>query len=122
LTEGESSSAESLRHLLDDSLLEKNEDSLAELCLDSNGESEEVVAPADIALEGCLRRKTLLKNGKKPPMASWQRYWVQVWGPLLIYYSAKSLTGLATSTIQEYSPILNITSWTYYYFTANPSF
>jgi hypothetical protein len=89
LSPNESTSSESLRNLIDDSVLEKSEDSREGLSIEVCGGDEPVIA--DIALEGCLRRKTLLKNGKKPPMAAWQRYWIVVWGNVLLYYCAKSL-------------------------------
>ncbi|XP_048469618.1 ras-specific guanine nucleotide-releasing factor RalGPS1 isoform X2 [Rhincodon typus] len=106
------------RHLLDDSVLEsqspaKNQES----SIFSNGvsigssESSEfseelssgLESPTDacscplsgtamaITIEGPLRRKTLLKEGKKPAMSSWTRYWLILSGSLLLYYSAKSL-------------------------------
>ncbi|XP_062929498.1 ras-specific guanine nucleotide-releasing factor RalGPS1-like isoform X2 [Mobula hypostoma] len=106
------------RHLLDDSVLEshspaKNQDT----SIFSNGvsigssESSEfseelssgLESPTDprsyhlsgtngaITMEGPLRRKTLLKEGKKPALSSWTRYWLILSGSLLLYYSAKSL-------------------------------
>ncbi|XP_038637904.1 ras-specific guanine nucleotide-releasing factor RalGPS1 isoform X2 [Scyliorhinus canicula] len=106
------------RHLLDDSVLEshspaKNQESsnfsngVSIGSSESSEFSEELSSglesPTDacscplsgttgaITIEGPLRRKTLLKEGRKPAMSSWTRYWLILSGSLLLYFSAKSL-------------------------------
>ncbi|XP_042364818.1 ras-specific guanine nucleotide-releasing factor RalGPS1-like isoform X3 [Plectropomus leopardus] len=44
-----------------------------------------------VTLEGPLRRKTLLKEGRKPKLSSWTRFWITLSGSTLIFYGAKAL-------------------------------
>ncbi|XP_041913264.1 LOW QUALITY PROTEIN: ras-specific guanine nucleotide-releasing factor RalGPS2 [Alosa sapidissima] len=60
----------------------------------SSAESEELAVhlyPGAVTLQGVLRRKTVLKEGKKPTVASWTKYWVALCETQLFYYPAKSL-------------------------------
>lgn len=54
---------------------------------------EDLVLEDAIVCQGCLRRKTMLKDGKKPAVSSWARFWVALWGSTLIYYPPKLLRG-----------------------------
>uniref|UniRef100_A0A8D0A334 Ral GEF with PH domain and SH3 binding motif 1 n=1 Tax=Sander lucioperca TaxID=283035 RepID=A0A8D0A334_SANLU len=44
-----------------------------------------------VAIEGPLRRKTLLKEGRKPKLSSWSRFWITLSGSTLTFYGAKAL-------------------------------
>ncbi|XP_064027414.1 ras-specific guanine nucleotide-releasing factor RalGPS1 isoform X2 [Pogoniulus pusillus] len=110
------------RHLLDDSVLESHSPARSHplsslftngLSIDSSESSEfseelpsGLESPTGaacsctlgsstgvITIEGPLRRKTLLKEGKKPTLSSWTRYWVMLSGSTLLYFGAKSLRG-----------------------------
>nr|XP_033771370.1 ras-specific guanine nucleotide-releasing factor RalGPS2 isoform X2 [Geotrypetes seraphini] len=108
------------RHLLDDSVMETNAPSRGQAesstlssgisigssdgselseettwpAFESSVESEELAVhlyPGAVTIQGVLRRKTLLKEGKKPTVASWTKYWAALCGTQLFYYAAKSL-------------------------------
>ncbi|XP_076058431.1 ral GEF with PH domain and SH3 binding motif isoform X2 [Oratosquilla oratoria] len=89
------------RHLLDDSVMDPPEYStppLHTLTRTSSGlssDSDEVVlelSSEECSVQGPLRRKTVIKDGRRPAVAAWHRYWVQLWGGALVYYHPKSLT------------------------------
>ncbi|XP_017262703.1 ras-specific guanine nucleotide-releasing factor RalGPS2 isoform X3 [Kryptolebias marmoratus] len=108
------------RHLLDDSVLESHSPTRGQAesstlssgislgssegselseemswpAFESSAESEELAVhlyPGAVTVQGVLRRKTVLKEGKKPTVASWTKYWVTLCGTQLHYYPAKSL-------------------------------
>ncbi|XP_018566964.1 ras-specific guanine nucleotide-releasing factor RalGPS2 isoform X1 [Anoplophora glabripennis] len=45
------------------------------------------------AMQGSIRRKTMLKEGKRPTVSSWQRYWLQIWSSSLVYFAPKGFKG-----------------------------
>ena len=74
----------------------------------STGSSDDIIAydesessiinnidsPLDCAsFQGCVRRKTVLKDFRKPTVSSWQRYWLQIWANSLVYFPPKSFKG-----------------------------
>ncbi|XP_016389781.1 ras-specific guanine nucleotide-releasing factor RalGPS1 isoform X3 [Sinocyclocheilus rhinocerous] len=106
------------RHLLDDSFLESQSparnnphsssvsngisigSSQSSFCEDlSPGLESPSVAESSLAhgesggvtMQGPLKRKTLLKEGRKPKLASWTRYWITLCGSTLIFYGSKAL-------------------------------
>ncbi|XP_062311331.1 ras-specific guanine nucleotide-releasing factor RalGPS2-like isoform X3 [Osmerus eperlanus] len=61
---------------------------------ESSADSEELAVhlyPGAVTLQGVLRRKTLLREGRKPTVSSWTKYWMALCGSQLYYYNAKSL-------------------------------
>lgn len=45
-------------------------------------------------IEGAIRRKTILKEGRRPAVQSWTRYWLRLWDTNLLYYPTRSLPPL----------------------------
>jgi len=94
-----------MRHLLDDSVLEESPCGSSEGSLpgvldtteEGDGEGQENLPPdvytARYEFEGSLKRKTLLKSGKKPMMSSWTRYWVAICKSSLFFFPVKTLRG-----------------------------
>ncbi|KAL1456115.1 hypothetical protein WDU94_000867 [Cyamophila willieti] len=87
------------RHLLDDSVLEVSSpptppsQHIPSLLLTARPHINPFNRDDSVVLQGCLRRKTMLKEGKRPTVAAWQRYWVQLWASTLVYYPPRSFKG-----------------------------
>lgn len=113
-------SEERFRHLLDDSLLEDPYQTMPAStssstccapedagCFGEQSEKARLTDPKGMFLtpeelsvdpgtkctfQGCIKRKTLIKDGRRPTISAWQRYWLQLWGSSLVFFSARSLT------------------------------
>lgn len=48
---------------------------------------------AKATFEGYVKRKTLVKDGNKPALSAWIRYWIELKGSMLLYYPSRSLRG-----------------------------
>ncbi|XP_055702930.1 ras-specific guanine nucleotide-releasing factor RalGPS1 isoform X2 [Phlebotomus papatasi] len=93
-----STQSQQSRHLLDDSVLEDRMLPDAISTASSDGvfggfELDGDAAQESLEFQGCVRRKTVLKDGRKPAVASWQRYWLQIWANSLVYFPPKSFKG-----------------------------
>ncbi|XP_042230683.1 ras-specific guanine nucleotide-releasing factor RalGPS2-like [Homarus americanus] len=60
--------------------------------LSSDSDTEVVfeVSGEECGVQGPLRRKTVIKDGRRPAVAAWHRYWVQLWGGALVYYHKRA--------------------------------
>lgn len=105
------------RHLLDDSVLEQpqctggtpngsihinlsdNTDVISCHLHDVNNLN--IPTDESNSLQGCVRRKTVQKEGRKPAVASWQRYWLQIWANSLVYFPPKSFKGSERSDFKR---------------------
>uniref|UniRef100_A0A665TP52 Ral GEF with PH domain and SH3 binding motif 1 n=1 Tax=Echeneis naucrates TaxID=173247 RepID=A0A665TP52_ECHNA len=94
---------EKARHLLDDSFLESqspvrndpHSTSVSNgLSLGSSSAANSCYGCSEaggVTIEGPLRRKTMLKEGRKPKLSSWTRFWITLSGSTLTFYGAKAL-------------------------------
>lgn len=56
-------------------------------------------AIVECEFQGFVRRKTILKDGRKISLSSWQRYWLELSADVLVFYASKSFKGLVLSII-----------------------
>merc|ERR1712059_243722 len=47
---------------------------------------------ASCTFQGFVQRKTLIKDGRRPLVSSWQKYWLQLWGSSLVFFLPKTLS------------------------------
>ncbi|KAI8430869.1 hypothetical protein MSG28_001004, partial [Choristoneura fumiferana] len=96
-------------NLLDDTLLESPGsvagDKLSQSLPNSNPSKLEA---SECLYEGFVRRKTVLKDGKKVSLASWQRYWLVLNGQQLDFYVAKSYKGLPKKKLRIKNVLTNL--------------
>lgn len=92
------------RHLLDDSVIEDKCGAGAAGPADGftvHQASGDHSLSTPVGFQGCVRRKTMLKDGRKPAVASWQRYWLQIWANSLVYFAPKSFKGTERSDFKR---------------------
>ncbi|XP_049884893.1 ras-specific guanine nucleotide-releasing factor RalGPS2 isoform X2 [Pectinophora gossypiella] len=100
-------------NLLDDTLLE-SPSSLAGDKMSRSLHHSDPSKPGGMEcdFQGCVRRKTILKDGRKISLSSWQRYWLQISGNVLIFYSSKSFKGTNRSDFRaERCKMLSLDGW-----------
>lgn len=70
---------------------------------------------AQYQCQGCLRRKTMLKQGRKPPYTQYTRYWVALWNTSLLYFPCKLFSGPEDRHREAYksdpSKMVSIVGW-----------
>ncbi|XP_046733730.1 ras-specific guanine nucleotide-releasing factor RalGPS2 isoform X2 [Diprion similis] len=126
-----------VRHLLDDSVLEEPNlhpqvvdleenspsspaDALDDDCSLLSRTSSLALSPHELSgskeprcgLQGSLRRKVILRDGRKPAVTTWQKYWVQVWASSIVYFSPKCFKGSDRSDFKrEPYKMVSILGW-----------
>ena len=53
-------------------------------------------------IQGCVRKKAVLKDGRRPAVSAWQRYWIQLSGSNLLFYQPKHLRGYVWFPIMNF--------------------
>lgn len=63
-------------------------------------------------IQGCVRKKAVLKDGRRPAVSAWQRYWIQLSGSNLLFYQPKHLRGSDRSDFRRRPfKAVSITGW-----------
>ncbi|XP_023951572.1 ras-specific guanine nucleotide-releasing factor RalGPS1 isoform X2 [Bicyclus anynana] len=82
-------------NLLDDTLLESPVSVAGAKMSQSLPYSDvlSVIEPVECDFQSYVRRKTIIKDGRKISLSSWQRYWLQMSSNILIFYGSKTFKG-----------------------------
>ncbi|XP_045509642.1 ras-specific guanine nucleotide-releasing factor RalGPS2 isoform X1 [Colias croceus] len=88
-------------NLLDDTLLESPSS-----MVDKMSESLPFTDLSTAEAIGCdyqsfVRRKTIVKDGRKISLSSWQRYWLQLTANIMIFFASKSFKGTTRSDFSK---------------------
>ncbi|XP_012273838.1 ras-specific guanine nucleotide-releasing factor RalGPS1 isoform X2 [Orussus abietinus] len=126
-----------IRHLLDDSVLEEPHlisqivdldrnspgsptETLNEDCSLLSKTSTLTILPCELqsssepcyGMQGSLRRKVILRDGRKPAVSTWQRFWIQLWASSIVYFSPKCFKGNDRSDFKrEPYKMVSILGW-----------
>lgn len=69
----------------------ENESTALTLSPEEPGPLGELEPGTSCTFQGFVHRMTLIKDGRKPLVSSWQKYWLQLWGSSLVYFRPKPL-------------------------------
>ncbi|XP_048005166.1 ras-specific guanine nucleotide-releasing factor RalGPS2 isoform X1 [Leguminivora glycinivorella] len=105
-------------NLLDDTLLESPGSVVGDKLSHSLPHANPKAEASECLYEGFVRRKIVLRDGKKVSLASWQRYWLLLHGQQLDFFAAKSFKGCLSGSTgrsdfrEERYKSLPLESWT----------
>lgn len=99
-------------NLLDDTLLESPSSVCGSKLSHAHHHSLAQTQIIQCDFQGFVRRKTILKDGRKISLSSWQRYWLQISGNILVFYASKSFKGTSRSDFRdEKCKVLTLDGW-----------
>ncbi|XP_039763269.1 ras-specific guanine nucleotide-releasing factor RalGPS1 isoform X2 [Pararge aegeria] len=90
-------------NLLDDTLLE-SPISVAGAKMSQSLPYSDVLSAMDSVecdFQSYVRRKTIIKDGRKISLSSWQRYWLQMSANILIFYGSKTFKGTSRNDFSK---------------------
>ncbi|XP_047543754.1 ras-specific guanine nucleotide-releasing factor RalGPS1 isoform X1 [Vanessa atalanta] len=90
-------------NLLDDTLLESPSSVSGAKMSQSLPYSDvlSIINPTECDFQSYVRRKTIIKDGRKISLSSWQRYWLQLSSNILVFYGSKTFKGTARSDFSK---------------------